>query len=123
MPLWNHLLLSQSYSYLITTYMEITNAPVISLNEIPSIKKDDDECTESFFVEVNAQIEHEHLVNPAVYNPPEMSHPDEYKTVIVDAIAQIEFEEDEDRPFTLKGWLNYLNNNSHSITWIVDTGV
>ena len=34
-----------------------------------------------------------------------------------------EFEEDEDRPFTLKGWLNYLNNNSHSITWIVDTGV
>ena len=95
--------------------MEITDAPVISLNEIPSVKKD--------FIEVNAQIEHEHLVNPAVYNPPEMSHPDEYKTVIVDAIAQIEFEDDEDRPFTLKGWLNYLNNNSHSITWIVDTGV
>lgn len=103
--------------------IEITDAPVISLNEIPSVKKDDDECTESYFVEVNAQIEHEHLINPAVYNPPEMSHPDEYKTVIIDATAQIEFEDDEDRPFTLKGWLNYLNNNSHAITWIVDTGV
>ena len=115
MPLWNHVPLLQLYSSLIITYMEITDAPVISLNEIPSVKKD--------FIEVNAQIEHEHLVNPAVYNPPEMSHPDEYKTVIVDAIAQIEFEDDEDRPFTLKGWLNYLNNNSHSITWIVDPGV
>jgi len=94
--------------------MEITNAPVISLNEIPSVNEN--------FMEVNAQIEHEHLVNPAVYNPPELSHPDEYKTVIVDAIAMIEFE-DEKPPFTLKGWLNYLNNNSHSITWIVDTGV
>ena len=122
MPLWNHLPLSQPYSYLIITYMEITNAPVISLNEIPSVKKDDDECTESYFVEINAQIEHEHLVNPAVYNPPELSHPDEYQTVIVDAIAMIEFE-DEKPPFTLKGWLKYLNNNSHSITWIVDTGV
>tara|TARA_B100000131_G_scaffold240386_1_gene232668 strand:+ start:416 stop:727 length:312 start_codon:yes stop_codon:yes gene_type:complete len=103
--------------------MQITNAPVISLTEIPSIKDNDDECTESYFVEVNAQIEHEHLVKPAVYNPPELSHPDEYKTVIVDATTEIEFEDDEDRPFTLKGWLKYLNKNSHSITWIVDTGV
>ena len=95
--------------------IEITNAPVISLNEIPSVKKD--------FIEVNAQIEHEHLVNPAVYNPPEMSHPDEYKTVIIDAIAQIEFEDDEDRPLTTDTWITYLNNNSHSITWIVDPGV
>jgi len=95
--------------------MEITDAPVISLNEIPSVNEN--------FMEVNAQIEHEYLVKPAVYNPPELSHPDEYKTVIVDAIAMIKFEDDEDRPFTLKGWLNYLNNNSHSITWIVDTGV
>ncbi len=95
--------------------IEITDAPVISLNEMPSVKED--------FIEVNAQIEHEHLVNPAVYNPPEISHPDEYKTVTVDAIAQIEFEDDEDRPLTTDKWINYLNNNSQSITWIVDTGV
>ena len=95
--------------------MEITDAPVISLNETPFLH--------GHIVKINAQIEHEHLVNPAVYNPPEMSHPDEYQTVTVDAIAQIEFEDDEDRPLTTDAWINYLNNNSHSITWIVDTGV
>ena len=115
MPLWNHLPLLQPYSYLTITYMEITNAPVISLNETPFLH--------GHTVKINAQIEHEHLVNPAVYNPPEMSHPDEYKTVIVDADTEIKFEDDEYPPMTLEGWLNYLNNNSHSITWIVDTGV
>jgi len=114
-PLWNHVPLLQLYSYLIITYMEITDAPVISLNETPFLH--------GHIVKINAQIEHEHLVNPAVYNPPEMSHPDEYQTVTVDAIAQIEFEDDEDRPLTTDAWINYLNNNSHSITWIVDTGV
>ena len=84
---------------------------------IPSIKKDDDECTESFFVEVNAQIEHEHLVNPAVYNPPEMSHPDEYKTILVDAHTTIEFDDDEVQPNTDKDWISYLNKHSSSITW------
>jgi len=89
--------------------MQITNAPVISLNEIPFLHE--------HLVKVNAQIEHEHLIKPAVYNPPEMSHPDEYKTILVDAHTTIEFDDDEIQPNTTKDWINYLNKYSSSITW------
>ena len=80
----------------------VMDAPVVSLTTTPHINKVEASA------KVESTIEYEYLSKPAILNPPEMSHPDEYQTVIIDATAQIEFEDDEDRPFTLKGWLNYL---------------
>ena len=89
----------------------VMDAPVVSLTTTPHINKVEASA------KVEATIEYEYLVKPAILNPPEMSHPDEYKTILVDAHTTIEFDDDEVQPNTDKDWISYLNKHSSSITW------